>query len=359
MKTVKTLYKMTNTGKIQSWSISVCTDSRGIYYEVTHGQLDGKKQTSKTYISSGKNIGKANETTVLEQCELEALSLWTKKRDRGGYTVEIPKNKPMMPMLAKNYTKDGKHIKFPCYIQGKLDGIRCLVKVRDGKIEIVSRKNKKFRSLRHLESSFSEILENCILDGELYSDELTFQEIASAVKRDEPNDLSEKIKVVFYDMISDRDYEKRFEVLKLIVANLDYADVVPYDICSRSGNVDKYLERYIDKGYEGVMLRNLSGPYKINGRSKDLQKYKKFIDDEFLLVDIVEGTGKFAGMGVFLCEGPNGRFKATPKIDEKGKRELFQNKDKYIGGKVTIRYFELTDGGLPRFPIGTGVRNYE
>ena len=263
-------------------------------------------------------------------------------------------------MLAKNYSKDGKHINFPCYIQGKLDGIRCLVKIRNGKIEIVSRKNKKFESLQHLESSFGEILGDYVLDGELYSDELTFQEIASAVKRDEPNDLSEKIKVVFYDMISDRDYEKRFEALKLIVANLDYADVVPYDICSRSENVDKYLERYIDKGYEGVMLRNFSGPYKVNGRSKDLQKYKKFIDDEFLLVDIVEGTGKFAGMGIWVCEDSDNKiFRATPKCDESQKREYLKNKYDYIGKKVTVRYFELTDKGIPRFPIGIEVRNYE
>ena len=34
--------------------------------------------------------------------------------------------------------------------------------------------------------------------------------------------------------------------------------------------------------YEGVMIRGMNSPYKQQGRSKDLLKYKKFHDDEFV-----------------------------------------------------------------------------
>jgi hypothetical protein len=58
MKTFPTLFKKTNTGAIQSWSILV-EDNK---ITVTHGQFDGKKQTSSDIIKEGKNIGKANST---------------------------------------------------------------------------------------------------------------------------------------------------------------------------------------------------------------------------------------------------------------------------------------------------------
>jgi DNA ligase-1 len=39
--------------------------------------------------------------------------------------------------------------------------------------------------------------------------------------------------------------------------------------------------------------------------------------------------------------------------------ELFQNGSEYVGKKLTIRFQELTDEGLPRFPVGIAFRDYE
>jgi len=38
---------------------------------------------------------------------------------------------------------------------------------------------------------------------------------------------------------------------------------------------------------------------------------------------------------------------------------LFQNGSNYIGQQLTVRYQELTDDGVPRFPVGIAIRNYE
>lgn len=57
-----TLYKPTKQGKTQQWSIEVQGDS----FICTYGQLDGAMQTQTTKCT-GKNIGKANQTTPEQQ----------------------------------------------------------------------------------------------------------------------------------------------------------------------------------------------------------------------------------------------------------------------------------------------------
>ena len=67
------------TGKSMMWSVRVLErDGHGVI-ETTHGYVDGKKQINEKVISEGKNIGKKNETTPLQQAINEARSSWIKK----------------------------------------------------------------------------------------------------------------------------------------------------------------------------------------------------------------------------------------------------------------------------------------
>ena len=40
-------------------------------------------------------------------------------------------------------------------------------------------------------------------------------------------------------------------------------------------------------------------------------------------------------------------------------KEVLDNKEDYIGKQATIRYFQLTPDGIPRFPFAVGFRDYE
>jgi len=58
------LYGKSTLGKIKSWKIEVIKVSEEeSLIRVEHGYSDGKKQEDARSILSGKNIGKANETT--------------------------------------------------------------------------------------------------------------------------------------------------------------------------------------------------------------------------------------------------------------------------------------------------------
>lgn len=351
---------MTSTGKIQQWSVAIGKTDECPYYEITYGQKDGQLVTTRTNIREGKNIGRANETTAEDQCEKEALALWTRQKNRKGYTEEIPEDKPLRPMLAKSYDKHSHKIKWPCYIQYKYDGIRCIYNQH----KILSRNNKDYsRALAHLLEPLSH--NNVILDGELYSHKIPFQEITSAVKRDEPSEISPYIQYYIYDIVDEKlPFKTRLKALsdlQYVYQDFPSIVIVPTVKCDNPDDLDYYYEQAIENGYEGLMLRNADGKYKINGRSEDLQKYKKFIDEEFKIVDIVEGKGKFEGLGLYVCEHNNRTFRVTPKTTESEKRKILENAENFIGKMLTVRFFEWTSSEepMPRFPVGIGVRDYE
>jgi DNA ligase-1 len=106
---------------------------------------------------------------------------------------------------------------------------------------------------------------------------------------------------------------------------------------------------YVDKGFEGQMLR-LDKKYE-NKRSKSLMKHKSFIDEEYIIKGIVEGEGNRTGTaGYFVFETADGKpFKSNVKGTWDETAEMLKNKKKLIGKQATIKYFNLTPDGIPRF----------
>jgi DNA ligase-1 len=94
-----------------------------------------------------------------------------------------------------------------------------------------------------------------------------------------------------------------------------------------------------------------------NKRSKSLMKHKSFVDEEYTILDIVEGEGNRTGTaGYMVFETENGdRFKSNVKGTWEETAEMLKNKKKLIGKEATIKYFALTPAGIPRFPFVTNI----
>ena len=108
------------------------------------------------------------------------------------------------------------------------------------------------------------------------------------------------------------------------------------------------------------MVRNQNSLYKYKHRSYDLQKVKRFLDDEFKIIGGKDGTGRETGLVIFRCSTPNGlEFDVRPRGTHEERAVIFKNLADYIGKHLTVRYQELTDDGRPRFPVGIAVRDYE
>ena len=363
-------------GKTKMWSIRVTERNGSGVIETTHGYVDGKKQVNEKIISEGKNIGKKNETTPLQQAINEARTAWIKKKESGyaevsnnvvlvdtsssrgkGITEDIP-----LPMLAHDYNKRGKSIKFPCFVQRKYDGTRCVAIPGRG---LFSRNRKLYPHLKHIYDEINRLPPEMILDGELYSDTLTFQEIVGIVKKEtlkkEDEEKQLHIKYHVYDVINNAPYEQRYISLQTLFhqGGFKHLCFVQTTLCENEKKMKELHNQYVGEGYEGIMLRNKSGSYK-NARSTDLQKYKEFFDDEYEVVDYKEGEGQEEGCVLWICKTPEGKiFNCRPRGSREDRMELFKIGKQYIGKKLTVRFQELTDEKVPRFPVGIAFRDYE
>jgi len=199
------LYHKAKGGDLRQWQ--VWTEGDNIVTE--YGQVGGQLQRSRK-VAEGKNLGKKNETTPVEQAKLEAQSLHKHKLDRKyAETPEEAQEQLPLPMLAHAY-KGSKKKKFewPAHIQPKLDGVRCLAqRDADGSIALTSRQGKPWVIPHIAEQLDGWLEEGTVLDGEIYVHGESCQRITSWAKSADPNGKSykeESLRLVYsvYDMPS-------------------------------------------------------------------------------------------------------------------------------------------------------------
>ena len=356
---LQTIYKATKGGKTQEWTIEVVKNR----YRTISGQTDGKKVVSEWTEVYGKNVGKANGTTDNEQARKEANAKRIKKLESGYFEdmVNINQTQYFEPMLAAKWEDYKDKIQYPIYSQAKLDGIRCIV-TKEG---MFSRNGKPIISAPHIFESLKPLFKvkpDLIFDGELYADKFAndFNTIVSLVKKTKPtaDDLKQSEKNIEYHIYdlpsSDKNFVHRAYDLGILFETRSelqrYCKLVD---TRKVESEDDVMEQYgllVDAGYEGQILR-LDAKYE-NKRTKSLLKHKSFIDEEYTILDICEGEGNRAGTaGYMVFETKEGkRFKSNVKGTWEETAEMLKNKKKLIGKEATIKYFNLTPDGIPRFP---------
>lgn len=369
------LYKKSTQGKIKLWGVKIEDMGDGTARVLsTYGEVGGKMQTTFDTIREGKNLGKKNETTVIEQAYSEAKSKWEKKKKKGYVEnlkdAEAGKIDDLIeggiePMLAQTYEKHADKIVFPCLAQPKLDGIRCIAIKKGQNVTLWSRTRKRITSCPHIEKSIAfhfARFENLILDGELYNHDLKsdFEKIVSAVRKENPSSESERVQYHIYDVVLDGTNLQRARWLTL---NALWSDREPLRLVKTEGirteaDISTLFKEYRKAGYEGLMLRNNNAPYE-NKRSYNLQKVKEFDDAEFEIVGVVEGKGKLQGLlGAFLCKTQDGtEFEVKMTGNQEETKKFLNDSSLWKGKLLTVQFQGLTGKNkVPRFPIGLRIR---
>jgi DNA ligase-1 len=356
---LETIYKKTKTGATQEWTIEVV----GNKYRTHSGQVGGIITTNEWTIVYGKNTGKLNETTDKEQTMKEAVAKRTKKLESGYFEniKHINKTQYFEPMLASKWEDSKDKITYPIYSQAKLDGIRCIV-TSEG---MFSRNGKPIISAPHIFDSLKPLFETnpqLIFDGELYADKFAndFNKIVSLVKKTKPTDLDLKeskknIEYHIYDLpSSDKNFVHRAYDLGILFETRSelhpHCKLVDTRKVEDENSVMEQYELLVDAGYEGQILR-LDKTYE-NKRSKSLLKHKSFIDEEYTIVDVCEGEGNKTNMvGYMTFKTADGKpFKSNVKATFEESEEMFRNRKQLIGKQATIKFFQFTPDGIPRFP---------
>lgn len=305
----------------------------------------------------------------------------------------------MKPMLAKPFKASW--VKFPVYLQPKLDGMRA---IWTGE-KLLSRTGKEIKGVPTLLEFLKANYADFPLDGELYNHDKTFQEMISSVRKTVNIEEDLSIEYHVYDIpVEDKTFDERTRLLRERVKETDRIKLVQTfkliktkRLASRSSDesnpvyeelplTEKDFNRFESQGYEGTMIRNADGLYQKGKRSSDLLKVKTFQDAEFPVVGVYQLTRKEKIVvpphtpgaiehsdGVWKKDGaetpvemagglvlqlPDGRtFESGSGYDDETRTEFWKNPP--IGKLATIKYQELTDGGVPRFPIFKAIRDYE
>lgn len=191
------------------------------------------------------------------------------------------------PTLAVN--ADFTKIQYPVYASPKLDGIRC--SIVDGKA--LSRTLKPIPN-KHISAMLSRPEFNG-LDGELIVGDPTsktcYNESVSGVMRQDGAPAF--IYWVFDKHTADGDFTQRLKMLWLsIEANeLPCIAVLDQELLHTEAEMLEYEAFCVSKGYEGIILRKPTAPYK-HGRSTVnegyLLKVKRFVDNDAEILGVVE-----------------------------------------------------------------------
>jgi DNA ligase-1 len=317
---METIFKTDKNGKKRYFDISVEKLSDGTANIIKKtGMVGGKESVSTIHVKLGYD-------SALKR----ARTIW-----------ENQKEKPILPMLANKWEDRHKYISEPFYVQPKIDGVRLLVSNKGG----ISRTGKIVPGTEHLGKGLKE---GEYLDGECYDPNKTFEEITSLFKTN-PKALEFHVFDYFDTNQPDLTFDERLERV-----------TVETRWVKKKSDLPIVHKQYMDAGYEGTMIREPSSVYEIGKRSNYLLKLKDFKTDEYKVIGMRECTGKDVGTPIWVCVTENGQeFTVRPEGTQEKRREMFKNGNKYIDKMLTVKYQNLTDLGVPRFPVGIAFRDYE
>jgi len=346
--------------------------------ETRFGQEGGKIQETSDTIFEGKNLGKKNETSAWEQACLEAEAKWSIQQRIQGYVSDVSRamakendRQGYEPMLAKSFDDHKSKIKYPAAIQPKLDGMRAPAIITDSTALLFSRNGKPISAVPHIQKELLEAFPaGSMPDGELYNHDYKdqFEDLMSIVRKEKDFDKDCVMQYHIYDIAGTEDeFLVRSANLRTILLNEDgtqkykYLKYVPTNLVDSEAEALQNCIDFQTLGYEGAMLRGIASVYEEGKRSFQLQKMKTFIDSEFEIVGIEEGRGKLIGhVGAFKLKTFAGKdFKAKLEGSQERLKELFENEKLWKNKTMTVKYQNLTKDGIPRFPVGKSIRDYE
>ena len=284
------------------------------------------------------------------------------------------------PLLSCEVSLD--KINFPVYVSTKFDGIRALV------IDSVvySRSLKPIRN-KHVQKLFGkpeyEGFDGELVVGDIYAKDV-FQKTTSGVMSE---DGEPYVTFHVFDIFTNNTapYKERLYELNERLVLDQYTSLVATEqrYVHTKGELLKLLEKERVKGGEGLICRSPSGIYKY-GRSTPKEqlsiKLKFFEAGEFEVIGFEErmhntneATTNELGyterssckenlipmntLGSLVLKYGDSEFRCGTGFSDAQRKEIWENKESYLGKLASIRYMSVGQAILPRIPSFQGFRD--
>ena len=278
--------------------------------------------------------------------------------------------------LAHDYTKvkginlaDGSW-----YVSRKLDGVRCLAIIRDGKVNFFSRNGKEFDTLARVKSAIEALgLKNCVLDGEIClmkedgSDD--FQGILKQIQRKDHS--IENPKYWVFDIMTLEEFDSGVgnvalsERLKRLVFTDDIIANLPQYLITSEEALVQLRDSSRSNGWEGLIARKNVG-YE-GDRTKNMLKLKDFHDAEYEVIEAIMETQRVIVnereveeevLSAVIIEHEGNRVRVGSGFNMEERRHYFKHPEEIVNKIIKVQYFETTvdQHGLHslRFPVFKG-----
>ena len=397
------LYRRNSSGEPYLWYCSKFDDET---VQVQHGTVGGK--IVREFYKTHRDVDKEVKSRVDAKLKTGYKPI-QQIRDSGTLPVEgnieairswldtyLPVNRTtsdgvILPMLAKTYD-DKVFNRCPIYLgQWKINGLRCLIKVikntgdlfKPFNLQFQSREGEIWNSLLTLEDYLLhvipqdvlvELYENDItLDGEVYlPGGYTINQINHFVK--DPTCVENKaLQFWCYDIAVEdmlQANRSKFILNKFCRHNIVFTSkenhynnkerfvVLPAIEITNTTQARTARDRFIELGFEGLILRNPNTEYDFGKRRVGVMvKYKKAEDGIFAVVDIKPDSKKRDGIPILICKNDinDELFECHLSYSIKKQKEILLNRELYINKLVYLSYSERSGIKSVPFHIKTVV----
>lgn len=266
------------------------------------------------------------------------------------------------------------------YCSEKLDGVRCVF--FGGVAYSRSLKPLPNKVLQDLAKKYAHQLEGCdgeVIAGDLYAKDVLQRSVSFCM-----NDYKEDdFKIYLFDRyVECYGWLQRYDSLNAV--KVPNVEVLPHYVVASSEFLDDFEAQVLAKGGEGVMVRDAEAAYKC-GRSgtknPELQKVKRFTDDEFLVVGYTqfehnaneaktnelgrtsrstskEGKVAVEALGSLVCQLEGGKtFNVGTGFTEEQRSVLWASRDSLVGKLAKVKYFHYSKDGVPLLPVFLDFRD--
>ena len=265
-------------------------------------------------------------------------------------------------MLADDSKKHEKKMTGEVYVEPKLDGVRVITicDVDKDEVKMFSRNGKELTNFPKIVEQFDSMLdqmsESMVFDGEIMSDD--FQTLMREIHRKGGAKTNDAVLNLFdcmpLEYFKEGSYPYALNTRKELLQSFTYGpnisivEFVAMDLDDDDGQKQfaDYNRLCIDKGFEGIMVKPITGIYECK-RSSLWLKVKPFIEVSLKVVDTEEGTGRNAGkLGALVVEGTDmDKFIKTnvgSGLTDTDRETFWQAKEKLIGQIVEVRADAIT-----------------
>lgn len=383
------LYKRNAQGRPLVWSIRDDAEHIYIEYGLVGGNLH-REIIRKTLVKADEAKSRLNakrKEGYKELSELKDSNILAPEYNPEGNNIVLrtyldlylPKYSTtsegfVLPMLAKVLEDNKPFDKFGDMLgQWKIDGLRCIIGAERNDFDLFNPVVLTYHSrtgenwtpkmkwmdeiiLPKLSGELLDMMieEGAYLDGELYLPGYSVNDINSFVKNAQlPQHYQlqywcydiccENMSAIARDNFRIKNIEHNFgETLADKEAHLNNKKqlfILPtYTVCNLE-QATGHRNNFIERGFEGLILRNPAAEYQFGKRNQAMFKFKKVDDGKFVIVNITS-EHKRSDLPLFVLRNDinDELFECSINKPQDVQREILANKEKYIGKYMLVEF---------------------